>query len=82
MSILHRMTKYEFARVVGTRANQISHGDKPKIKPTKTEALEIAQEELKAGKCPIIIVRHLPRSKSYEVRCRDLEIPNEYYTIV
>jgi DNA-directed RNA polymerase I, II, and III subunit RPABC2 len=55
------MTKYERARVLGTRALQISlnapimveiHGE--------TDPLKIAQEELRRRKIPIIVRRYLP----------------------
>ncbi|BFU18861.1 RNA polymerases domain containing protein [Entamoeba histolytica HM-1:IMSS-B] len=60
------MTKYEKARVLGTRALQISM-NAPVFVPLNgmTDALEIAMAELKAGKIPFIIRRRLPNG-SYE----------------
>jgi DNA-directed RNA polymerases I, II, and III subunit RPABC2 len=56
------MTKYERARVLGTRALQISMGAPPMV-PVKnlTDPLLIAVEELKAKKIPITI-RFVPRA--------------------
>eukprot|EP00668_Euglena_longa_P011346 GGOE01013742.1.p1 GENE.GGOE01013742.1~~GGOE01013742.1.p1 ORF type:complete len:179 (+),score=15.03 GGOE01013742.1:74-538(+) len=55
------LTKYERARVLGTRALQISMGA-PILVPLagETDPLQIAQKELSLGKIPFIIRRHLP----------------------
>eukprot|EP00906_Rhabdomonas_costata_P035262 RCo049549 len=60
------LTKYERARVLGTRALQISMGA-PVLVPITGEQdpLLIAQKELSNGKIPFIIRRHLP-SGEYE----------------
>jgi len=55
------MTKYERARVLGTRALQISMGAPVMVNlEGETDPLEIARKELKAQKIPIIIRRYLP----------------------
>ena len=60
------MTKYEKARVLGTRALQISMNAPVFVDvSSKTDPLEIAMAELKAGKIPFIIRRRLPNG-SYE----------------
>ena len=60
------MTKYEKARVLGTRALQISMNAPVFVDvSSKTDPLEIAMMELKAGKIPFIIRRRLPNG-SYE----------------
>eukprot|EP00993_Chasmostoma_nieuportense_P005617 NODE_6238_length_557_cov_105.360465_g6073_i0.p1 GENE.NODE_6238_length_557_cov_105.360465_g6073_i0~~NODE_6238_length_557_cov_105.360465_g6073_i0.p1 ORF type:complete len:151 (-),score=53.42 NODE_6238_length_557_cov_105.360465_g6073_i0:45-497(-) len=55
------LTKYERARVLGTRALQISMGA-PILVPLAGESdpLQIAHKELASGKIPFIIRRHLP----------------------
>ena len=55
------MTKYERARVLGTRALQISM-NAPVLIPidNETDPLEIALKELKAQKIPLVIRRYLP----------------------
>ena len=62
-----QFTKFELARVLGSRALQISHGAKPLIKltPKKLEEIgynpiEIAKLELAEGIIPITVVRKLP----------------------
>ncbi|KAF8578754.1 RNA polymerase Rpb6 [Ramaria rubella] len=55
------LTKYERARVLGTRALQISM-NAPVLVPLdgESDALQIAIKELSQGKTPLIIRRYLP----------------------
>lgn len=60
------MTKYERARVLGTRALQIAmHAPVMVELEGETDPLQLAMKELKARKIPIIIRRYLPDG-SYE----------------
>jgi len=55
------MTKYERARILGTRALQISNGAAVMVDPEgQTDPLEIARKELYARKIPIVVRRYLP----------------------
>jgi len=55
------MTKYERARVLGTRALQISMNAPVMVElEGETDPLQIAMKELKGRKIPIIIRRYLP----------------------
>uniref|UniRef100_A0A8C4N8I0 DNA-directed RNA polymerases I, II, and III subunit RPABC2 n=1 Tax=Eptatretus burgeri TaxID=7764 RepID=A0A8C4N8I0_EPTBU len=55
------LTKYERARVLGTRALQISMCAPVMVQlEGQTDPLLIAFKELKAGKIPMIVRRHLP----------------------
>ena len=55
------MTKYERARVLGTRALQISMNAPVMVDiGDETDPLKIAMKELRDGKVPIIIRRYLP----------------------
>ncbi|KAH7723814.1 DNA-directed RNA polymerases IIIand III polypeptide [Aphelenchoides avenae] len=55
------MTKYERARILGTRALQIAMGAPVMVElEGETDPLEIARKELKEHKIPIIIRRYLP----------------------
>ncbi|XP_002740094.1 DNA-directed RNA polymerases I, II, and III subunit RPABC2-like [Saccoglossus kowalevskii] len=55
------MTKYERARVLGTRALQIAMGAPVMVElEGETDPLEIARKELKVRKIPIIIRRYMP----------------------
>lgn len=55
------MTKYERARVLGTRALQISLNAPIMVEiQGETDPLKIAQEELRQRKIPIIVRRYLP----------------------
>ncbi|KEI41798.1 uncharacterized protein L969DRAFT_83636 [Mixia osmundae IAM 14324] len=60
------MTKYEKARVLGTRALQISMNAPVLVTlENETDPLEIAMKELAQGKIPLIVRRFLPDG-SYE----------------
>ena len=61
------MTKYEKARVLGTRALQISKNAPLMITPVPGESdpYKLAERELTEGKIPFIIRRYLPDG-SYE----------------
>lgn len=62
----HFLTKYERARILGTRALQISMGAPPLVDVGgESDPLMIAHKELKEKKIPITIRRHLPDG-SYE----------------
>ncbi|KAK0424215.1 hypothetical protein QR680_008551 [Steinernema hermaphroditum] len=55
------MTKYERARILGTRALQIAMGAPVMVElEGETDPLEIARKELKDHKIPIVIRRYLP----------------------
>ena len=61
------MTKYERARILGTRAMQISRNAPVfvELEPHETDPLLIAEKELREKKIPFIIRRYLPDG-SYE----------------
>lgn len=60
------MTKYERARILGTRAQQISmNAPVMVVLEGETDPLEIALKELRQGKIPFSIRRYLPDG-SYE----------------
>jgi DNA-directed RNA polymerase I, II, and III subunit RPABC2 len=61
------MTKYERARVLGTRAMQISRNAPimVELEPHETDPLVIAEKELREKKIPFIVRRYLPDG-SYE----------------
>jgi DNA-directed RNA polymerase subunit K/omega len=68
-----QLTKYEKARILGSRALQISMGapylveiPKERLEQLKYNPLEIAKLELEAGKIPITVVRPLPDVKKGE----------------
>jgi len=56
-----QLTKYEIARLIGTRAQMIASGAPKTISeyPKGAGAREIAELELKAGKIPLIIRRYI-----------------------
>jgi DNA-directed RNA polymerases I, II, and III subunit RPABC2 len=56
------MTKYEKARILGTRAMQISRNAPVfvELDPNEIDPLQIAEKELREKKIPFIIRRYLP----------------------
>ena len=56
------MTKYERARILGTRAMQISRNAPVfvELEPHETDPLLIAEKELREKRIPFIIRRYLP----------------------
>ena len=70
------MTKYEKARILGERANQISNGAKPLVKvPNNIKSeLDIAKLELIERKLPFIIRRWLPNGKYEDWRIEEMII--------
>ncbi|KIR59228.1 hypothetical protein I312_106334 [Cryptococcus bacillisporus CA1280] len=67
------MTKYERARVLGTRALQISM-NAPVLVPVEGESdpLEIAIKELAAKKIPLVIRRYLPDNSFEDWKVEEL----------
>ena len=71
---MEKLTKYEQVRIIGTRATQISMGAPSTIDITgMTDAIVIAEAELKAKKIPLIIKRKYPNGEVREIRVCDME---------
>lgn len=69
------MTKYEKARVLGTRALQISMNAPVMVDVAgETDPLKIANKELRDRKIPLIIRRYLPDGSYEDWPIRDLII--------
>jgi DNA-directed RNA polymerase subunit K/omega len=60
-----KLTRYEKARIIGSRALQLSMGAPTliRIKEDFVEPLTIALSELKAGVIPITVKRNMPTKK-------------------
>lgn len=70
------LTKYEKARVLGTRALQISMNAPVMVDVgNETDPLEIAYKELREKKIPFIIRRYLPDRSYEDWPLEDLIIP-------
>jgi len=83
---LNRLTKYEKARILGTRASQIQNGMSPvflekgkhvslpdEFKDVVKSSIDMAKLELKLKSSPIIIRRKLPSGKIKEKTTQELE---------
>lgn len=67
------LTKYEKARVLGTRAMQIAQGAPVHTDVgTEKDPLNIAEMELEKNETPLIIRRHLPDGTFEDVAVRNL----------
>ncbi|CZT16581.1 related to DNA-directed RNA polymerase I, II, III 18kD subunit [Ramularia collo-cygni] len=67
------MTKYERARVLGTRALQISMGAPVLVDvESETDPLQIALKELREKKIPLVVRRYLPDGYYEDWTCEEL----------
>jgi len=67
------ITKYERARVLGTRALQLSNGAPPMVKVDGlTDVMKIAEKELREYKMPIIVRRKYPDGSYIDIRVTDM----------
>lgn len=71
------MTKYERARILGTRALQISLNAPVLVEiEGETDPLQIAMKELAQRKIPLVIRRYLPDGSFEDWGCDELIIEN------
>ena len=70
------LTKYERARVIGARAEQIDHGGEPFIPLDESiiNGRTIALLEFEARKIPFILARPLPNGSTEYLHLHDLEV--------
>lgn len=68
------MTKYERARILGTRAMQIGRNAPVfvELQSHETDPLQIAEKELRENKLPLIIRRYMPDGTYEDWPVRDL----------
>ena len=70
---INRLTKYERARVIGSRATQLSGGAKPMVDTTGLhDVVKIAEKELIENKMPLIIRRKYPDGSYEDVKVSDM----------
>lgn len=61
-------TKYEKARIIGTRATQIAGGAPPTVNiDGLDDAIKIAEKEWLEGKIPLTLIRKYPNGKIINV---------------
>ena len=67
------LTRFEKARVLGQRANQLSMGAPPLVNiQDLTSSIDIALKELQNNKIPIIIQRTYPNGEIKEIKVSDM----------
>jgi DNA-directed RNA polymerase I, II, and III subunit RPABC2 len=71
------MTIYEKTRLLGIRTQQIDMGCEPFIDASKgfTDSIQIAEQELKEKKIPLIIRRYLPNGDYEDWEVDEMIIP-------
>lgn len=68
------LNKFERARLIGVRIQQLSSGAEPKINIEGLNSInEIVEEELKQRKIPLIIKRNLPNGDSEEWKLEEFQ---------
>ena len=69
------LTRYEYATVISTRANQLRDGSEPCIDTCgEYDPIRIAEMELAARVIPLIVERRLPTGKVEILKVRDMNI--------
>ena len=69
----YTLTKYERARIIGTRALQLSNGAEPMVKIDGiTDVMDIAKKELMLYKLPFIIRRKFPDGSYIDIKVSDM----------
>jgi DNA-directed RNA polymerase I, II, and III subunit RPABC2 len=69
------LTKFEKARIIGVRLQQLAYGAKPRVDVTGLKSIqEIADKELKERKMPFIIRRTMPNGKHEDWRMEEFLI--------
>jgi DNA-directed RNA polymerase I, II, and III subunit RPABC2 len=69
------LSKFEKARIVGVRLQQLAYGAKPRIDTTGLKSIkEIVEQELSQRKLPFILKRTLPNGSSEYWKMEEFEI--------
>lgn len=70
---IYTLTKYEKARILGTRSLQLSNGAQPMVRVDGlTDVMDIAKKELVEYKMPLIIRRKFPDGSYIDVKVSDM----------
>ena len=72
------LSKFEYTKILGMRAQQIAMGAEPLIKVTRdlNSVVLIAEEELRQRKTPMILQREIGKNKFEYWKIEDLVIYN------
>lgn len=72
---IYTMSKYEKVRVLSTRATQLASGAPPTVNiDNLTDALAIAEKELREGVLPLKIIRNFPNGDVLEIPVSEMKI--------
>ena len=67
------LTKFEKSRLIGIRAQQLSNRAVPCVKGNFKSVIQVAEEELRQRKIPIIVRRILPNNQFEDWKIEDFE---------
>jgi DNA-directed RNA polymerase subunit K/omega len=71
----YTLSKYEKVRVLSTRATQLASGAPPTVNiDNLTDALAIAEKELREGVLPLKIIRKFPNGDVLEIPVSEMKI--------
>lgn len=71
----YTLSKYEKVRVLSTRATQLASGAPPTVNiDNLTDALAIAEKELREGVLPLKIIRNFPNGDVLEIPVSEMKI--------
>ena len=71
----YTLSKYEKVRVLSTRATQLASGAPPTVNNDNlTDALAIAEKELREGVLPLKIIRNFPNGDVLEIPVSEMKI--------
>ena len=61
-------TKFEYARLIGARALQISAGAPPLVRTKEQDSIKIAKLEYQKGRLPLKVKRKMPKAKKKDTK--------------
>jgi len=67
----NRLTRFEFARILGARSLQIALGAPILVATDETDPKQIAKEEFKRGLIPMTVKRKLPGGEERVVKIKE-----------
>lgn len=76
--MIHTLTKFEKANIIGIRATQLSKGAKPMIDTTGlSDVIKIAEKELLNNKMPLIIRRPFPDGSYIDIKVSEMIVDDQ-----
>ena len=75
---MERLSNFEIARIIGTRATHLSEGAEPMIDTTgMRDPITIAEKEFSLGLIPLVIERTYPNGEIHSLKLKSKDEDNE-----